>query len=119
MRVTLGGTGKDHGDRHPKVGQNVLIGAFANILGNIHIGDGAKIGAGSVVLRAIPLGATAVGSPAKIIGRSNEMRPGSEIDEMLENATLLHKSESSNTISTVLGSESKDSSSGMDHVCPY
>jgi serine O-acetyltransferase len=117
--VTLGGTGKDHGDRHPKVRKKVLIGAGASLLGNIHIGDRAKIGAGSVVLRVIPPGTTAVGSPAKIVGRSKEMRPGSEIDEIMENATLLHKSESSNTISTVLGSESKDSSSGMDHVCPY
>jgi serine O-acetyltransferase len=89
--VTFCGTGKDHGDRHPKVRKNVLIGAGASLLGNIHIGDGAKIGAGSVVLRAIPPGATAVGSPAKIIGRSKEMRPGSEIDEIMENATLLHK----------------------------
>jgi serine O-acetyltransferase len=115
--VTLGGTGKDNGDRHPKVGKNVLIGAGASLLGNIHIGDGAKIGAGSVVLRAIPPGATAVGSPAKIIGRSNESRPGSEIDETLENVTLLHKSDSSNTVSTT--PESEDSSNGIDNVCPY
>lgn len=64
--VTLGGTGKDHGDRHPKVGQHVLIGANSSILGNIHIGDSAKIGAGSVVLRSIPAFATAVGAPAKV-----------------------------------------------------
>jgi serine O-acetyltransferase len=58
--VTLGGTGKASGvDRHPKIGQHVLIGAGAKILGNIHIGEAAKIGAGSVVLRAIPPGATA------------------------------------------------------------
>ena len=55
--VTLGGTGKEHGDRHPKVGKDVLIGAGTKILGNIHIGDRVKIGAGSVVLRAIPSGA--------------------------------------------------------------
>jgi serine O-acetyltransferase len=60
--VTLGGTGKDHGDRHPKVGNHVLIGAGASLLGNITIGDSAKIGAGSVVLRPIPAHATAVGT---------------------------------------------------------
>lgn len=60
--VTLGGTGKDHGvDRHPKIGKDVLIGAGTKILGNISVGDRAKIGAGSVVLRPIPSGATAVG----------------------------------------------------------
>jgi serine O-acetyltransferase len=64
--VTLGGTGKDHGDRHPKVGKHVLIGACSSILGNVHIGDSAKIGAGSVVLRSIPAFATAVGAPAKV-----------------------------------------------------
>lgn len=64
--VTLGGTGKDHGDRHPKVGKHVLIGAGSCILGNVHIGDSAKIGAGSVVLRSIPAFATAVGAPAKV-----------------------------------------------------
>jgi serine O-acetyltransferase len=67
--VTLGGTGKDHGDRHPKVGKHVLIGAGATILGNIQIGDAAKIGAGSVVLRSIPPFATAVGAPAKVRAR--------------------------------------------------
>lgn len=67
--VTLGATGKDGaGDRHPKLGANVLIGCGASILGNIRIGDNAKIGSGSVVLRPIPPGATAVGIPARIIG---------------------------------------------------
>jgi serine O-acetyltransferase len=71
--VTLGGTGKDHGDRHPKVGKHVLIGAGSSILGNVHVGDSAKIGAGSVVLRSIPPFATAVGAPAKV--RSAGFRP--------------------------------------------
>lgn len=66
--VTLGGTGKEHGDRHPKIGKDVLIGAGTKILGNVHVGDRCKIGAGSVVLRPIPSGATAVGAPAKILG---------------------------------------------------
>lgn len=67
--VTLGGTGKQqsHQDRHPKLGKNVLVGSGASILGNIIVGDDAKIGAGSIVLRPVPAGATAVGTPAKII----------------------------------------------------
>ncbi|XP_030523675.1 serine acetyltransferase 1, chloroplastic [Rhodamnia argentea] len=66
--VTLGGTGKVSGDRHPKIGDGVLIGAGTCILGNISIGDGAKIGAGSVVLKDVPPRRTAVGNPARLIG---------------------------------------------------
>eukprot|EP01031_Cornospumella_fuschlensis_P043827 gene43827-53594_t len=66
--VTLGGTGKDWGDRHPKVGHNVSIGCNASILGNIRINDDCKIGANSVVIREVPAGATAVGSPARLVG---------------------------------------------------
>ncbi|MGV1061997.1 serine O-acetyltransferase EpsC [Clostridium perfringens] len=64
--VTLGGTGKDNGKRHPTVGNNVIIGCGAKILGPISIGDGAKIGANSVVLKDVPKGKTAVGIPAVI-----------------------------------------------------
>ncbi|CAD6202487.1 unnamed protein product [Miscanthus lutarioriparius] len=67
--VTLGGTGKESGDRHPKVGDGVLIGAGASVLGNVRIGAGAKIGAGAVVLRDVPEGTTAVGNPAKAVGK--------------------------------------------------
>ncbi len=81
--VTLGGTGKDGGDRHPKVGNDVLIGAGTKVLGNIKIGDGAKIGAGSIVLKPIPSGATAVGTPARIIGRAKKNKPGSSVDNAL------------------------------------
>ncbi|KAI3755923.1 hypothetical protein L1987_55732 [Smallanthus sonchifolius] len=66
--VTLGGTGKSGGDRHPKIGDGVLIGAGTCVLGNIRIGDGAKIGAGSVVLKDVPARTTAVGNPAKLVG---------------------------------------------------
>jgi serine O-acetyltransferase len=66
--VTLGGTGKETGDRHPKIRDGVLIGAGAKILGNIEIGEGAKVAAGSVVLHAVPPYTTVAGVPAKIIG---------------------------------------------------
>ncbi|XP_062209149.1 probable serine acetyltransferase 4 [Phragmites australis] len=85
--VTLGGTGKDSGDRHPKVGDGVLIGAGASVLGNVHIGAGAKIGAGAVVLRDVPDGTTAVGNPAKAIGkkaapqRRPEEQPGVAMEQ--------------------------------------
>ena len=66
--VTLGGTGKEGGDRHPKIRKGVLISAGAKILGNIEIGEGAKIGAGSVVLNHVPPHTTVVGVPAKAVG---------------------------------------------------
>ena len=73
--VTLGGTGKVCGDRHPKIGDGVLIGAGTCILGNIKIGDGAKIGAGSVVLKEVPPRTTAVGNPARLVGgRENPIK---------------------------------------------
>ena len=65
--VTLGGTGKETGDRHPKVGNGVLIGAGAKILGNVSIGNGAKVGAGSVVLNDAPLHTTVAGVPARVV----------------------------------------------------
>lgn len=68
--VTLGGTGKESGDRHPKVGCSVLIGAGAQLLGNISIGDGARIGAGSVVVKSVPPGDTVVGVAAQAKARS-------------------------------------------------
>ncbi|MGI9392950.1 MAG: serine O-acetyltransferase, partial [Parvibaculales bacterium] len=70
--VTLGGLGKEVGDRHPKIGKGVLLSVGAKILGNIHIGDYAKVGAGSVVLQDVPAYKTAVGVPAKIIGEKSE-----------------------------------------------
>ena len=67
--VTLGGTGKERGDRHPKVRHGVLIGAGAKILGNVEIGQYARIGAGSVVLNDVPAHVTVAGVPAKVVGK--------------------------------------------------
>lgn len=79
--VTLGGTGKDKGKRHPTVGNGVIIGAGAKVLGPINIGDNSKIGANSVVLKDVPAGATAVGSPAKNIVKTIENHEIIDINE--------------------------------------
>lgn len=81
--VTLGGTGKQTGDRHPKVRHGVLIGAGAKILGNVTIGEGAKIGAGSVVLIDVPPHSTAAGVPATIVGKTAAPEPALEMDHHL------------------------------------
>ena len=81
--VTLGGTGKERGDRHPKIRAGVLIGAGAKILGNIEIGEGAKIGAGSVVLKDVPPHTTAAGVPARIVGKTDVAQPALEMDHRL------------------------------------
>ncbi|MBX9789137.1 MAG: serine O-acetyltransferase [Pirellulales bacterium] len=78
--VTLGGTGKEMGDRHPKVRRGVLIGAGAKILGNIEVGAGAKVAAGSVVLRDVPPGTTVAGIPARVVGRCTVAEPALEMD---------------------------------------
>ena len=70
--VTLGGTGKDHGKRHPTLGNNVLVGNGARILGPFTVGDNARIAAGSVVLSEVPANATAVGVPAHIVKIAGE-----------------------------------------------
>jgi len=70
--VTLGGTGKEHGKRHPTIGNGVAIGAGAKVLGNISVGDNARIGAGSVVLRSVPENSTVVGVPAHVMFRDGK-----------------------------------------------
>ena len=82
--VTLGGTGKEHGDRHPKIREGVMIGAGAKILGNIEIGQYAKIGANSVVLQPVPDHATAAGVPAKIISKSSDQKPAFDMNQYFE-----------------------------------
>ena len=81
--VTLGGTGKAEGDRHPKIRYGVLIGAGAKILGNIEVGSGAKIGAGSVVLEPVPPHTTVAGVPAKIVGMAESDVPSLSMDHRL------------------------------------
>jgi serine O-acetyltransferase len=78
--VTLGGTGKESGDRHPKVRRGVLIGAGAKILGNIEVGAGAKVAACSVVLRDVPPHTTVAGIPARVVGRCTVAEPALEMD---------------------------------------
>jgi serine O-acetyltransferase len=81
--VTLGGTGKENGDRHPKVRRGVLIGAGAKILGNIEIGVCSRIAAGSVVLQAVPRNTTVAGVPARVVGQAGCAEPARTMDQRL------------------------------------
>jgi serine O-acetyltransferase len=83
QNVTLGGTGKSDQDRHPKIGNGVLIGAGAKVLGNIIIGDCSRIGAGSVVLKEVPPRVTVAGVPAKVIGAAGCAQPALVMDQMV------------------------------------
>jgi serine O-acetyltransferase len=79
--VTLGGSGKETGDRHPKIGDNVLVGAGAKILGNIKIGSCSRIAAGSVVLSDVPPNVTVAGVPAKIVGSAGCAEPARSMEQ--------------------------------------
>ncbi|WP_432449821.1 serine O-acetyltransferase [Aliiroseovarius marinus] len=81
--VTLGGTGKEDEDRHPKIGDGVLIGAGAKVLGNIKVGECSRIAAGSVVLEEVPCNTTVAGVPAKIVGEAGCDCPSVEMDQTL------------------------------------
>ena len=81
--VTLGGTGKADQDRHPKIGNGVLIGAGAKVLGNIKVGDCSRVGAGSVVLKEVPSRVTVAGVPAKVIGEAGCAQPALVMDQMV------------------------------------
>jgi serine O-acetyltransferase len=81
--VTLGGTGAEQGDRHPKIGKGVLLGAGAKVLGNITIGDYAKIASGSVVLKPVPPGCTAAGVPARLVNCPTCEEPARSMDHTL------------------------------------
>ena len=82
--VTLGGTGKEGEDRHPKIGDGVLLGAGAKVLGNIHVGKGSRIAAGSVVLMPVPAHVTVAGVPAKLVGKAGCAKPGTVMDQVPE-----------------------------------
>ncbi|HSB16970.1 MAG TPA: serine O-acetyltransferase [Bryobacteraceae bacterium] len=83
--VTLGGTGKEKGKRHPTIGNNVVIGTGAKVLGNIRIGDHVKIGAGSVVVHPVPDHSTVVGVPGRVVRRATEVP---ESEDVLEHGRL-------------------------------
>lgn len=80
--VTLGGTGKEHGKRHPTVGNNVMISTGAKVLGSFKIGDNSKIGAGSVVLEEVPPGSTVVGVPGRVVKSVNDTLPQDNLDHV-------------------------------------
>lgn len=84
--VTLGGTGAERGDRHPKIGKGVLLGAGAKVLGNIVIGDYAKVASGSVVLKPVPKGCTAAGVPARLVNCPTCEEPARSMDHTLADA---------------------------------
>jgi serine O-acetyltransferase len=84
--VTLGGTGAERGDRHPKIGKGVLLGAGAKVLGNIKIGDYAKIASGSVVLKPVPAHCTAAGVPARLVNCPTGPEPARSMDHTLAEA---------------------------------
>ncbi|MEJ6788378.1 serine O-acetyltransferase [Brevundimonas sp. BR2-1] len=81
--VTLGGTGAERGDRHPKIGRGVLLGAGAKVLGNITVGDYAKVASGSVVLKDVPAGCTVAGVPARLVNCPTEATPARTMDHTL------------------------------------
>ncbi len=82
--VTLGGTGKEDEDRHPKIGNGVLIGAGAKVLGNIKVGNCSRIAAGSVVLTEVPPCKTVAGVPARIVGEAGCSQPSVTMDQILK-----------------------------------
>lgn len=86
--VTLGGTGKESGDRHPKVRHGAMLGAGAKLLGNIEIGEYSRVGAGSVVLENVPRCVTVAGVPAKIVGTNGCDQPARQMDQRFTDADL-------------------------------
>lgn len=95
--VTLGGTGKEQGKRHPTIGNNVMISAGAKVLGSFTVGDNTKIGAGSVVLEEVPPNSTVVGVPGRVVKRNNISLPQDDLDQVhlpdpvKEELALLHR----------------------------
>jgi len=81
--VTLGGSGKETGDRHPKIRNGVMLGAGAKVLGNIEIGHCSRVAAGSVVLQAVPPNSTVAGVPARVVGKAGCVEPSRSMDQLL------------------------------------
>jgi serine O-acetyltransferase len=108
--VTLGGTGKETGKRHPTIGDNVMISAGAKIIGSFTVGENSKIGAGSVVLEEVPPNCTVVGVPGRIVKRDNIKIPRSDMDQVhlpdpvMEDITVL-QSENAELVNRVLDLE--------------
>ncbi len=90
--VTLGGTGKETGDRHPKIRRGVLIGAGAKILGNIEIGNCSRIAAGSVVLAPVPPNTTVAGVPARVVGKAGCAEPARSMDQLIGDTSGVDRS---------------------------
>jgi serine O-acetyltransferase len=86
--VTLGGTGKETGDRHPKIRRGVLLSMGAKVLGNIEIGEYSRVGAGSVVLKSVPAGCTAVGVPAKLVNCAGSKTPSQDMNQVIEESNF-------------------------------
>lgn len=86
--VTLGGTGKERGDRHPKIRRGVLIGAGAKVLGNIEVGQCARVAAGSVVLKSVPRNSTVAGIPARVVGQAGCAEPARSMNQMFEDMDI-------------------------------
>lgn len=91
--VTLGGTGKQGSDRHPKIRRGVMIGAGAKILGNIEVGACARVAAGSVVLRPVPANTTVVGVPARVVGTAGCAEPSRAMDQLVSIDEFIHLAE--------------------------
>jgi serine O-acetyltransferase len=89
--VTLGGTGKDRGDRHPKIRRGVLIGAGAEVLGNIEVGCCSKVAAGSVVLKDVPSGVTVAGVPARVVGEAGCAEPSRAMNQLLADEIIFEE----------------------------
>lgn len=87
--VTLGGSGKEKGDRHPKIRRGVLLSVGAKVLGNIEVGEYSRVGAGSVVLHPVPAHCTVAGVPAKIIGCAGCERPSQAMDQMIDDEVAI------------------------------
>ena len=108
--VTLGGTGKETGKRHPTIGDNVMISAGAKIIGSFTVGENSKIGAGSVVLEEVPPNCTVVGVPGRVVKRDNIKIPRSDMDQchlpdpVKEDITLLQR-ENAELVNRVLDLE--------------